>query len=240
VSRSSESTTTERVGWSAVEVARRAYADLRAGQYVNLGIGLPTMLLDVADGEDDGEDRPIMFHSENGILGLTSLDSDTDPDPDLIDAGKRPSSLVPGGSFFSHAESFAMIRGGHIDVAVLGAFEVAVNGDFANWSPVVDPMSKEVTPEWQLPGVGGAVDLAMGAKEVFVLLRAIERKGLSRLVTQCRLPLTGRQCVDRVYGDLGVFTPDGDAFRVVELAPGVSEEHVQGVFDRAGTDVRFA
>jgi 3-oxoadipate CoA-transferase, beta subunit len=231
VPRSSDSPTAERIGWSAGDIARRAYADLEAGQYVNLGIGLPTMLLDVADGEG----RAIMFHSENGILGLTSLGSDTDPDPDLIDAGKRPSSLVPGGSFFSHAESFAMIRGGHIDVAVLGAFEVAVNGDFANWSPVVDPMSKELTPEWQLPGVGGAVDLAMGAKQVFVLLRAIERKGISRLVSRCRLPLTGRRSVDRVYGDLGVFEPDGESFRAVELAPGVDEDHVRGVFERAGT-----
>jgi 3-oxoadipate CoA-transferase beta subunit len=209
-------------GWSADEIARRAYADLKPGQYVNLGIGLPTRLLRVAETDPRG----VVFHSENGILGLKARGGTDAEDADLIDAGKDLAAVAVGGAFFSHSDSFAMIRGGHIDVAVMGAYQVAANGDFANWtsqqydSLLGDPRTGAV------PAVGGAVDLARGAREVAILLRGVRHAGRSRLVRRCSLPLTGQGCVSKVYCDIGVLSPTGDGFLVQQIADGHTRQSI--------------
>jgi 3-oxoadipate CoA-transferase beta subunit len=224
------------LGWSPEELARRAYDDLRPGQYVNLGIGLPIMLLDAAARDP----KEVVFHSENGILGLAALDDELEEDPDLIDAGKSPASIVVGGSYFSHAESFAMIRGGHIDVAVLGAYEVAVNGDFANWSSQPDrPLAGDPSTQ-SVPAVGGAVDLAAGAREVIVLLRNIRYGKRLRLVGRCSLPLTGARCVTKIYCDAGILLPTGTGFLVEEVAEGYSEAVLKDLFSSISVQIDIA
>jgi 3-oxoadipate CoA-transferase beta subunit len=213
------------LGWTTSELARHAYDDLRTGQYVNLGIGLPVALLEAAARDP----KEVVFHSENGILGLAAL-ADSDPDPDLIDAGKNLAALATGGSYFSHAESFAMIRGGHLDVAVLGAYEVAASGDFANWSTRVRaPLAGDPTTR-SVPAVGGAVDLAQGAGEVWVLLRSIRHGARLRLVRNCTLPITGAGCVTKVYCDAGILRPNGSGFTLERLAEGYPERDLVELF----------
>ena len=221
-------------GWTAEQIAARAYADLLDGQYVNVGIGLPTMVLAAATADNEairrGEPaKEVIFHGEHGVLGLAAVPAGTAVDPDLIDAGKNPAALAVGGCFVSHAEAFAMIRGGHIDVSILGAFEVACSGDLANWSTDPGQDLRTRTPR-SVPAVGGAVDLAAGARTVVVVMKNAARAGRLRLVAECSLPLTGRACVTRIYTDLGVFTPTGTAFRLEELAPGVSVDAVNRLF----------
>jgi 3-oxoadipate CoA-transferase beta subunit len=194
-------------------VARRLARDIRDGWYVNLGIGMPTR---VADMIDDG--REVVFHSENGILGMGPTPAE--PDPWLVNAGKKPVSLVPGASLFHHADSFAMIRGGHIDLCVLGAFEVSQDGDLANWTTGGDEL---------MPAVGGAMDLGAGAKRVWVIMQHTARDGAPKLVERCSYPLTAPRAVSRVYTDLGAFVVDGGRFKVVDLQPGVSLEQVRSV-----------
>ncbi|WP_106847831.1 3-oxoacid CoA-transferase subunit B [Blastococcus sp. Marseille-P5729] len=194
-------------GWSRDQIARRIAADIPDGAYVNLGIGMPTKVADVLPPE-----REVVLHSENGILGMGAAPPVDQQDPDLINAGKEFVTLLPGGSYFHHTDSFMIMRGGHLDVSVLGAFEVAMNGDLANWS--TGDMSR-------LPGVGGAMDLAVGAKKVLVAMTHTDPKGRSKLVARCQYPLTAMSVVDRVYTDLGVFAVAGEGFDVVELAPGV-------------------
>lgn len=197
-------------GLSRSEIARRVARDLPDGAVVNLGIGMPTLVPEfIPDG------REVLFHSENGILGF-GLDT-TAGDPDLINASKDPISLLPGGSFFSHSDSFAMIRGRHIDIAVMGAFEVSANGDLANWSSGHDA----------IPAVGGAMDLAVGALAVFVMMTQTSPRGTPKLVECCSLPLTATGCVRRIYTDLGILVPAGDHFDVLELAPNVSWSQLQ-------------
>lgn len=191
------------------DIARRAAAELVSGQYVNLGIGIPTLIADML-----GEDSGILFHSENGILGMRGLREEEVADGELVDAGKRAVAIEPGGAFFDQSLSFAMIRGGYIDVAVLGAFEVSTEGDLASWS----------LGEGQANGVGGAMDLAAGAKKVLVTMLHRNSAGEDKLVRACRYPLTAKKAVDLVFTDLGVFEPIGDAFRVRELASGVTPE----------------
>jgi 3-oxoadipate CoA-transferase beta subunit len=224
----------EPLGWSPLQIAIRAYEDLAEGQYVNLGIGLPTMILAAAQRGS----KEVIFHSENGILGLRDIHGEGERDPDLIDAGKNPVALVAGGSFFSHAESFAMIRGGHLDVAVLGAYEVTVAGHLANWS------SEQARPSGiaptSVPAVGGAVDLAANARSVFVLMKNVERGDGLRLTSESALPLTGRRCVTRVYANLGVFRPTGSAFLVEELADGVTRDYLVARFAANRVLVEFA
>jgi 3-oxoadipate CoA-transferase beta subunit len=223
------------VGWSPETLARRAYTDLRPGQYVNLGIGLPVALLQAAT--DDPKD--VVFQSENGILGLAALPERAAVDPDLIDAGKNPAAPVVGGAYFSHVESFAMIRGGHVDVAVLGAYEVAASDDFANWSTKPDaPLSGDPRTR-SVPAVGGAVDLAQGAGEVWVLLRTIRRGDAMRLVRRCTLPLTGAGCVMRVYCDAGVLRPNGTGFAVEQLADGYPEQDLVELFEASRLALDF-
>lgn len=199
------------VGWTREGLAERARRDLRSGSFVNLGIGIPTLVADFIAPEAE-----IYIHSENGILGAGPGALDGQEDPDLVDAGKRHITLVPGASTFDSALSFAIMRGGHLDYSLLGGMEVACNGDLANWAA-----------PGRTPGVGGAMDLVQGAKEVWVLLLHRGRHGESKLRVRCELPLTGAGVTTRVYTDLGVFEPVGAAFRVLELAPGVTRGLVE-------------
>ena len=202
--------------YSTHDMAARLAADIPDGAYVNLGIGLPVI---VANHVPDG--RQVIYHSENGILGVgRSPATDEEYDPDLINAAKDPVTLIAGGCYFDTAESFAMMRGGHLDLAVLGAFQVSATGDLANWA------THDATYP---PAVGGAMDLAVGAKQVYVLMRHTAKDGTPKLVETCDLPLTGTGCVRRVYTDLGVFEIDADqrCANVIERFDGVSFEALQ-------------
>src|SRR5690242_17993719 len=172
------------------QMAARVAQDIPEGAYVNLGIGLPTMVANHLP-----KDREILLQSENGLLAMGPAPAAGAEDPDLINAGKQPVTLLPGGSFFHHADSFAMMRGGHVDFCVLGAFQVSVEGDLANW---------HTGERDAIPAVGGAMDLAIGAKQVFVMMEHQTKTGQSKIVEQCTYPLTGVRCVDRIYTDLAV------------------------------------
>tara|TARA_B100000683_G_scaffold165883_1_gene159745 strand:- start:1032 stop:1679 length:648 start_codon:yes stop_codon:yes gene_type:complete len=196
--------------WSREEMAQRAAAEIQPKSTVNLGIGIPTLVANYITHDD------VMLHSENGLLGMGRFPYEEEVDPQLINAGKQTVTVVNGGSVFDSASSFAMIRGGHVDVAVLGGMQVAQNGDLANWS----------VPGKAVTGMGGAMDLVSGAKKVICLMTHQSRKGDSKLVPQCNMPLTGLGCVDVVITDLGVFHVDKDtsSFVLVEKAPGVETD----------------
>jgi 3-oxoadipate CoA-transferase beta subunit len=185
----------ERGPLSRTELAARVAADIPAGSYVNLGIGQPTTVADYLQ-----PDSGVVLHTENGMLGMGAAAHGDDVDLDLVNAGKIPVTETPGASYFHHADSFAMMRGGHLDVCVLGAFQVSAEGDLANWH-TGEPDA--------IPAVGGAMDLAIGARSVFVMMTLFDRAGRPKLVPRCTYPLTGLHCVSRVYTDLGVFALDG-------------------------------
>jgi len=196
------------------QIAARVALDIPDGAYVNLGIGLPTLVANHVPA-----DREIILHSENGILGLGPKPAPGTDDEDLIDAGKNPATALPGAAYFHHADSFGMIRGGHIDICVLGAFQVAVNGDIANWH-TGEPDA--------IPAVGGAMDLAAGAKQVFVTMEHLTKKGESKIVERCSYPLTGVKCVTRIYTDLAVIDVKPDGLHLVEIcAEGLSFDELQ-------------
>ncbi|HBQ15002.1 MAG TPA: succinyl-CoA--3-ketoacid-CoA transferase [Myxococcales bacterium] len=198
--------------WGKQDMASRAAQEIAPGSIVNLGIGLPTLVADYLP--DDGS---VWFHSENGLLGMGPYPLEGEEDSQLINAGKQTVTVVPGGSIFDSATSFAMIRGGHVDLAVLGAMQVAMNGDLANWS----------IPGGKTMGIGGAMDLASGAKRILVLTRHTTKEGEPKLLERCDFPLTATGCVDRIITELGVFDVAQDGFRVIELADGVDLEDVR-------------
>lgn len=202
---------------SRQELAARIANDIPDGAYVNLGIGAPTMVANYLP-----KNREIVLHTENGMLGMGAAPETTRIDPDLINAGKQAVTSVPGAAYFHHADSFAMMRGGHLDVCVLGAFQVAENGDLANWSTgAVDAV----------PAIGGAMDLAIGAKEVFVMTDLLTKQGAAKLVERCSYPLTGVGCVTRVYTDHAVFDVTADGFAVIET---FGDNTVQGLRELLG------
>ena len=194
-------------------MALRVARDIHDGAVVNLGIGLPTLVANHL-----APDREVMMHSENGVIGMGPAPPAGAEDYDLINAGKQPVTLRPGGAFFHHADSFAMMRGGHLDICVLGAFQVAANGDLANWHTGAADA---------IPAVGGAMDLAIGAKATWVMMEHTTRTGAAKIVARCSYPLTGLACVSRIYTDLAVLDITPEGLRVREIADGVSFDALQ-------------
>jgi 3-oxoadipate CoA-transferase beta subunit len=201
--------------WTRDQMAARVAQDIGDGAVVNLGIGLPTL---IANHLPAG--REVILHSENGVIGMGPAPAAGEEDFDLTNAGKQPVTLLPGGSFFHHADSFAMMRGGHLDVCVLGAFQVSRGGDLANW---------HTGAEGAIPAVGGAMDLAIGAKKTYVMMEHLTKGGESKLVEKCTYPLTGLACVSRIYTDLAVIDVGAQGAKVVEIVEGVSFEQLQAV-----------
>ena len=199
--------------WTRDQIARRVAQDIPEGAVVNLGIGLPTLVANHLPA-----DREIMMHSENGIIGMGPAPAPGAEDYDLINAGKQPVTLLPGGCFFHHADSFAMMRGGHLDICVLGAFQVSAQGDLANWHTGAPDA---------IPAVGGAMDLAVGAKKTLVMMEHCTKSGEPKLVPECTYPLTGARCVSRIYTDLAVMDITPDGVRVVDVVAGLGWDELQ-------------
>lgn len=196
-------------------LAARLAMDIPDGAYVNLGIGKPTYVSSFVPA-----DREVLYHSENGIIGVGPTPAEGEEDPEMIDASKRLITVAPGAAFFEHADSFAIMRGGHIDIAVLGAYQVAENGDLANWATLDEKFP---------PAVGGAMDLVVGVPQIFVMMSHVNKDGSPKLLKRCTYPLTGLGVVSRVYTDLAVLEVTPEGFRLVELASGNSLEEVQSV-----------
>jgi 3-oxoadipate CoA-transferase beta subunit len=199
--------------FSRDDMARRVAQDIPEGAYVNLGIGLPTMVANHLD-----KSRDIFLHSENGILGMGPAPAAGEEDEDVINAGKQPVTLLTGGSYFHHGDSFAMMRGGHLDICVLGAFQVSVQGDLANWHTGAPDA---------IPAVGGAMDLAIGAKSVYVMMDHQTKTGESKIVQACTYPLTGIGCVNRIYTDLAVMDVTPQGLIVRDIAEGMSLQELE-------------
>ena len=199
------------------ELARLIAEDIAPGSYVNLGIGQPTTVSDYLD-----EDQRVTLHTENGMLGFGPQARDEQVDEDLINAGKIPVTELPGASYFHHADSFAMMRGGHIDVSVLGAYQVSATGDLANWS---------TGKPGAIPAVGGAMDLAVGAEDTYVMMDLFTKKGDPKLLAECTFPLTGVGCVSRIYADRGVFLLDGSGVVKVRELHGITFEELQATHE---------
>lgn len=208
---------TKRLGLTRNQVAWRIAQEIPEGSYVNLGIGSPEMVANYIP-----DDREIFFHSENGILGMGPAPKAGEEDGNLINAGKKPVTLLPGGSYFNHTDSFAMIRGGHIDICVLGAYQVAENGDLANWATL------DTTKP---PGVGGAMDLAIGAKKIYIMMDHFTKDGQPKLMKSCTYPQTGFGVVKTIFTDLAVIDIINETFVVRELAPSITAEQLKSSTD---------
>ena len=199
--------------WNRDQMAARVAKDIPEGAYVNLGIGLPTMVANHLP-----KDREVFLHSENGILGMGPAPAAGDEDYDLINAGKQPVTLLPGGAYFHHADSFGMMRGGHLDICVLGAFQVSIKGDLANWHTGAADA---------IPAVGGAMDLAIGAKKTYVMMEHLTKSGESKIVNACTYPLTGIGCVSRIYSDIAVIDITSQGLQVVDIVEGMTFDELQ-------------
>ncbi len=199
--------------WTREQMARRVAQDIPDGAVVNLGIGLPTLVANHLP-----KDREVVLHSENGVLGMGPAPPAGREDYDLINAGKQPVSLLPGGSFFHHADSFGMMRGGHLDICVLGAFQVSATGDLANWHTGAADA---------IPAVGGAMDLAIGAKKTFVMMEHCTKAGEPKIVAACSYPLTAQGCVSRIYTDLAVIEVTLDGLQVIDIVEGLGFDELQ-------------
>ncbi len=195
------------------QLAKRVAQDIHDGAYVNLGIGMPTL---VANHLPAGIE--VILQSENGILGMGPAPSEADADYDLINAGKQPVTLLPGGAFFHHADSFAMMRGGHLDICVLGAFQVSATGDLANW---------HTGEKDAIPAVGGAMDLATGARQTWVMMDLLTKQGESKVVAQCSYPLTGIGCVKRIYSDIATLECTPTGLKLIDLVPGLTHAQLE-------------
>ena len=209
------------------QMAARVGRDIPNGAYVNLGIGLPTMVANHRP-----KDREIILHTENGLLGMGPAPEAGAEDLDLINAGKQPVTALPGASYFHHADSFGMMRGGHLDCCVLGAFQVSVQGDLANW---------HTGAKDAIPAVGGAMDLAIGAKQVFVMMEHLTKQGESKIVERCTYPVTGLHCVNRIYTDLAVIDVTSEGLAVIDIVPGLSFDQLAALskvplIDRVATE----
>lgn len=203
----------ENIGWSINQMAQKVAMDIHDGAYVNLGIGIPELVADYIP-----EGREVIYHTENGLLGMGKVTSKGQEDFELVNAGKKYITAIPGAAYFHHADSFAMIRGGHIDICVLGAYQVSEEGDLANWS---------TGDANDIPAVGGAMDLVAGVKTVFVITQHCTKTGESKIVKQCTYPLTGKKVVSRIYTNLAIIDVTENGLFVKELAPGLTFEKLQ-------------
>ncbi len=203
----------KKIGWSVNEMAQKVAMDIYDGAYVNLGIGMPELVAGYIP-----EGREVIYHTENGLLGMGKIAEPGMEDPELVNAGKKYVTAIPGAAYFNHAESFAMIRGGHINICVLGAYQVSEEGDLANWSTG--------NPD-DIPAVGGAMDLVAGVETIFVITKHCTKSGESKIVKQCTYPLTGKSVVSRIYSDLAILEVINKRLFVKELAPGVTFEYLQ-------------
>lgn len=207
-----------KTGWSRSEMAQKVALDIPDGAYVNLGIGIPEL---VADHVPEGIE--VIYHTENGLLGMGQVPEEGQENPELINAGKKCVTAIPGAAYFHHADSFTMIRGGHLDYCVLGALQVSKDGDLANWS---------TGKPGAIPAVGGAMDLVAGVKNIFVITQHVTKDGMAKIVEECSYPLTGKQVVDRIYTDLAIVDVTENGLFVKEMAPGVSFDMLQ---EKTGT-----
>ncbi len=202
-----------KIGWDRAEMAQKVALDIPDGAYVNLGIGIPEMVADFVP-----SDREVIYQTENGLLGMGKVPEKGLEDPELVNAGKKYITAIPGASYFHHADSFTMIRGGHIDICVLGAMQVSEDGDLANWSTGAPDA---------IPAVGGAMDLVAGVKRIFVITQHVTKHGVSKIVNKCSFPLTGKQVVERIYTNLAIIDVKKEGLFVRELGPRVSFEFLQ-------------
>lgn len=214
---------TDTLGWNREEMAARAALDIPNGAYVNLGIGIPEKVAQYVP-----EGREVIYHTENGLLGMGPAPQPGQEDPELINAGKKQVTAIPGAAYFHHADSFSMIRGGHIDICVLGAMQVSESGDLANWSTGAPDA---------IPAVGGAMDLVAGVKTIYIITQHCTKTGEPKLVQSCSYPLTGKAVVSRIYTDLAVIDVTPQGLKLVELAPGVDFDYVQ---QRTGCELAAA